>query len=280
MARRRRRVTLVELLIGLSIAGIIAAIVLPAIRNGGGATPGAGTGGGETADTDAEAAAAALAEAERRLGGAPPDGWEDGLAALVLVDVSGSMSERVRDAGGARPRKLGLAQRAAAGVINAFGTYASAHPGTPVQVGVYEFSSRDGQPAARPIVPLAPPDVSGAVSALARMKADGGTPIGDAMIDARRALDATRLRRRHLVVLTDGENTDGLAPDAVARAMDRQPDDRRAQLYLIAFDVDASVFAPVRQTGAMLLSARDGAELAATFSELLSDRILVEAPRN
>ena len=44
------------------------------------------------------------------------------------------------------------------------------------------------------------------------MTADGGTPIGDAMIAGKRALDRTGLSRRHLLVVTDGENTDGAKP--------------------------------------------------------------------
>jgi hypothetical protein len=111
------------------------------------------------------------------------------------------------------------------------------------------------------------------------MKADGGTPIGDAMVVARLALDASALRRRHLIVLTDGENTDGRAPADVVRVLERQADEARAGLYFVAFDIAASAFAPIKESGGVLLSARDGAELATTFRELLSDRILVEAPR-
>jgi hypothetical protein len=98
------------------------------------------------------------------------------------------------------------------------------------------------------------------------------------MIDARRALDATGLRRRHLLVVTDGENTDGVSPTDVARAMERQDDALRAPLYFVAFNVDAKAFAGVKQHGGLVLSAKDGAELATTLDELLSDKILVEAP--
>ena len=208
----------------------------------------------------------------------PPAGttWKDGLAAVVLVDVSGSMNDRIK---GERRRKLEAAQAAAADLVGAFAKYAAAHPGTPVLVGVHEFSDRSNQPSAREVIRLGPPDPAGAGAAIRGMKAGGGTPIGEAMVVARVALDRSGLQRRHLLVVTDGENTDGPDPALVTSILEKQPDEQRASLYFVAFDVDAEAFAPVKNAGALLLSAKSGAELAATFDELLSDRILVEAPR-
>jgi len=219
---------------------------------------------------------AALARLETRL--APPAGtvWRDGLAAVVLVDVSGSMHDRIA---GERRRKLEAAQQAATDLVGAFARYADAHKDKPVQVGVYEFSARSGEPAAREVLPIGAPNPAVASQAIAQMKARGGTPIGDAMVEARLALDRTGLSRRHLLVVTDGENTDGADPALVARAMEHQKDDVRASLYFVAFDVDAQAFAGVKDAGGLLLSAKSGSELASTIDELLSDRILVEAPR-
>ena len=72
----------------------------------------------------------------------PPAGtvWKDGLAAVVLVDVSGSMHDRIK---GERRRKIEAAQAAAIDLVGAFTRYATAHPDTPVLVGVHEFSARD-----------------------------------------------------------------------------------------------------------------------------------------
>ena len=75
----------------------------------------------------------------------------------MLVDVSGSMDDRVRDADGDRQRKIVIARRAALELVRSFETYARAHPDEPVLVGVYEFSQRDGQPAAREVIPLGRP---------------------------------------------------------------------------------------------------------------------------
>jgi Mg-chelatase subunit ChlD len=271
---RKAKVTIVELLVLGAILFIIVSIFSSAIREKNAAPPAASTSPEESAaDREARELTAALTAQLT-----PPAGttWKEGLAAVVLVDVSGSMHDRIK---GERRRKIEAAQAAAIDLVGAFARYAKAHPDTPVLVGVHEFSARSGTPAAREVIPLAAPDPLTATSAIRRMKTGGGTPIGDAMVEARIALDRSGLKRRHLLVVTDGENTDGHDPGLVASILEKQPEEAKASLYFIAFDVDAQAFAAVKRAGALLLPAKSGAELAATFDELLSDRILVEAPR-
>ena len=266
----RKRATIVEFAILAAIIFIIGSIFFSR------RTPGGGSALAPAEDT-AEAEARALIDGlQKRLAPPPDTKWRDGLAAVVLVDVSGSMHDRIAGEG---RRKLEAAQQAARDLVGAFARYAAAHKDQTVEVGVYEFSARSGEPAARPVVPIGPPNPVAAGRAIAAMKARGGTPIGDAMVDARLALDRTGLARRHLLVVTDGENTDGYDPALVARVLEQQKDEQRASLYFVAFDVDAQAFSGVKQAGSLLLSAKSGPELAATFDELLSDRILVEAPR-
>jgi hypothetical protein len=271
-----KRFTLVELLILVALGGITLSIVRPAACR-------------STPPSSASSSAPAPAPEPEPGGDAARDAiaarlkpgditWKDGVAAVVLVDVSGSMGDRVRNAQGDRERKIVIARRAALDLVRSFETYARAHPGETVLLGVYEFSARSGQPEARVVIPLGPPDSSTADARLESMKARGGTPIGEAMIEGRRALDATGLRRRHLLVVTDGENTDGVSPTEVARVMERQDDTLRAPVYFVAFDVAAEVFDGVRQHGGLVMSAKDGGELATTLDELLSDKILVEKP--
>jgi Mg-chelatase subunit ChlD len=268
---RRGSPTIVEILILVAVGGIIISIFRGAIKE---SSPPA------TADTEAGAAESEAAKAESALTArlTPPAGtvWKDGLAAIVLVDVSGSMHDRIK---GERRRKIEAAQAAVNDLIGAFAKYAAANPAQPVLLGIHEFSARNGQPAARVVLPLGKPDPATAAGAIAGIKTGGGTPIGDAMVEARLALDRSGLKRRHLLVVTDGENTDGIEPPLVARVFEQQNDELRASTYFVAFDVDAEAFAGVKAAGSLLLSAKSGAELASTFDELLSDRIFVEAPR-
>jgi Mg-chelatase subunit ChlD len=267
----RKRPTIIEVMILVAIGGIILSIIRGAVSDSTPAAP-------ATEDAAAPEDEAARAEAALAARLAPPAGttWKDGLAAVVLLDVSGSMHDRIT---GERRRKIDAARAAVNDLVGAFAKYADANPALPVLVGIHEFSARSGQPAARVVLPLGKPDTAIAAHALGLVKTGGGTPIGDAMVEARLALDRSGLSRRHLLVVTDGENTDGLEPPVVARVFERQGDDLRASTYFVAFDVDAEAFAGVKAAGSLLLSAKSGAELAATIDELLSDKILVEAPR-
>jgi len=218
----------------------------------------------------------AAQEVDAQLAPAQAVETRDGLAAAIAIDVSGSMDEEVAGENGRKEPKIAIARRAALDLVEQFAAYARAHPNEPVLLGVYEFSRRRGEADCRPVLAMGPPDRERAAAAIARLNADGGTPIGQAMITAKRALDDTGLLRRHLLVVTDGENTDGVAPDTVARAIGKRPDVERPSIYFVAFDVEASRFGRVRDAGGLILSAANATELNTTLDTLLSDKILVE----
>jgi nitric oxide reductase activation protein len=200
----------------------------------------------------------------------------EGLAAAIALDVSGSMDEKVAGLDGRKEKKIDIARRAAVDLVEQFATYARDHQDEPVLLGLYEFSRRRGQPDCRPVIQMGAPDRTRAASAIASLQADGGTPIGQAMIAAKLALDATGLSRRHLLVLTDGENTDGIAPERVAVAINKRPSMERPSIYFVAFDVEAARFKGILDTGGLVLSAANAAELNGTFDSLLRGKILVE----
>jgi Mg-chelatase subunit ChlD len=200
----------------------------------------------------------------------------EGLAAAIAIDVSGSMDEAVAGRDGRKEPKIDIARRAALDLVDQFATYAREHPDEPVLLGVYEFSRRRGEADCRTVLAMGRPDRDKAASAVARLDADGGTPIGQAMITAKRALDETGLTRRHLLVVTDGENTDGAAPDRVALAIGKRPEAERPSIYFVAFDIEASRFSGVRDAGGLVLSAANATELNTTLDMLLRGKILVE----
>ncbi len=204
----------------------------------------------------------------------PPQ--REGLAAAIAIDVSGSMDQMVRGESGQNEAKIAIARRAAQDLVDQFARYAEEHPGEPVLLGLYEFSERGGSADCRPIVPMGAPDRARASRALAAVHADGGTPIGNAMIVAKRELDATGLSRRHLLVVTDGENTSGLEPEQVTAGIARRPEAERPSIYFVAFDIEASRFSAVRDAGGLVLAAANAKELNDTLDTLLRGKILIE----
>jgi Mg-chelatase subunit ChlD len=200
----------------------------------------------------------------------------EGLAAAILIDVSGSMADDVRNESGRSEEKIEIARRAARDLVEQFARYADDHRDETVLLGLYEFSERNDQPDCRAVIPMGRPDRARVDRALASMRAQGGTPIGNAMIAAKRELDATGLARRHLLVVTDGENTDGFAPDDVTAAINRRPELERPSIYFVAFDIEERRFQRVRDAGALLLGASDARELNSTLDSLLRGQILIE----
>lgn len=201
---------------------------------------------------------------------------KEGIAAAIVIDVSGSMDEEVEGDNGREQRKIDVARRAARDLVEQFARYAEDHRDEPVLLGIYEFSERSGQDDCRPVIAMAPPDRGRAERALASLRARGGTPIGNAMIFAKRELDATGLTRRHLLLVTDGENTDGFSPDRVALALSRRPEAERPSLYFVAFDIEASRFERVKEAGALVLGAANARDLNSTLDSLLRGNILLE----
>lgn len=200
----------------------------------------------------------------------------EGLAAAIVIDVSGSMNDPVAGLDGRSEPKIEIARRAARDLVEQFARYADDHKDEPVQLGVYEFSRRRGEPDCRPIIEMGPPDRTRADAAIQRLNPEGGTPIGQAMITAKRALDDTGLSRRHLLLVTDGENTDGYAPERVAEGIAKRPAEERPSIYFVAFDVDANRFARVRDAGGLVLPASNAKELNDTLDSLLRGKILLE----
>ena len=205
-----------------------------------------------------------------------PTATKDGIAAAIVIDVSGSMRDKVAGEGGREERKIEIARRAARDLVEQFARYADEHKNETVLLGIYEFSERTGEPDTRTIIPMGPPDRARADAAVAALRADGGTPIGQAMIDAKRELDKAGLSRRHLLLVTDGENTDGFDPVKVAQVLNRRPEVERPSIYFVAFDIEASRFQGVRDAGGLVLAAANARELNSTLDTLLRGQILVE----
>ena len=203
---------------------------------------------------------------------------QDGTAAAIVIDVSGSMAEKVSDTKGQLKPKIELARNSAMNIFNLAKQFTSQNPDKLLKIGIYEFSSRERQPSCRRIVPLGPVDVESSRPRIASMYPDGGTPIGDAIITAKLDLDAISLTRLHIMVITDGENNQGYSPGDVVDVISRMPQQNRASIYFIAFDISAEKFEAVRSAGGLVLSAANEQELRQTMEYVFTGRILAEQP--
>ena len=110
------------------------------------------------------------------------------------------------------------------------------------------------------------------------MAPSGSTPIGSAMIRAKRDLDATGMSRRHILVITDGENNRGYGPGDVANAISSLPQEEQPAIYFVAFDIGAERFNAVKDAGGLVLAASSGSDLKQTLDFVLTGKILVEQP--
>ena len=209
-----------------------------------------------------------------------PDGAarREGTAVAVLVDTSGSMQEPVADVDGQRHAKIDIAKRCLLDLVGRCVGFVREHPDKPLELGIYEFSARRGTASCRRVLPLTVPDLAAARSAIQTMRPSGDTPIGDAMIVAKKDLNKASLARTHILVLTDGENNRGVPPGCVAEAIAGLPEDSRSSVYFIAFDVAASQFGAVRDAGGLVLPASSGTELAQALDYILAGKILAEQP--
>ena len=204
-----------------------------------------------------------------------PAARQPGIAIGLIVDVSGSMQQSVTGADGKPSPKIEIARRAAAALVKKAEDFQRTHPDRTLRLAIYEFSGDRGDPCRR-VVPLGAPDAAAASQALGRMSPGGGTPIGSAMAFARKDLDKAALMSGHLVVVTDGDNTEGPAPGEIMASFNRLSEQDRPSVYFVAFDVAAAAFAPVKNAGGLVLSAGDEKQLFETLDVIVGEKILIE----
>lgn len=196
---------------------------------------------------------------------------EEGLGAAVaiLIDTSGSMKER---APGDTRTKSAVAQEALESMLDATDAFVARRPDFPIKIGIYSFSS-----GVRVLRSIQPYDREAIRAALAHLpRPGGGTAIGDAMREARPDLYRAGVFRKYLLVVTDGENTNGRSPDDVARDIWRRSEGG-VQTFFVAFDTSPEKFAFLKDVGGDVMGAGTGAELRTALDGIYQGRILAEA---
>ncbi len=196
---------------------------------------------------------------------------EEGLGAAVaiLVDTSGSMKEKAP--GDSRPKYV-VAQEALEAMLDATDAFIARRPDFPVKIGVYSFSS-----GARTLSAIQPYNRDAVRNVLASLpRPGGGTAIGDAMRAARPDLYRAGVFRKYLLVVTDGENTNGRSPEDVVREIWGKSQGG-VQVYFVAFDTSPEKFAFLKDVGGDVIAAGTGPELRTALDGVYQGKILAEA---
>ena len=203
---------------------------------------------------------------------------EDGVALAIIYDTSGSMHDSVRDTTGGKSPKYVIANRALTAVAKQIQAFAAGTAGSgprKVYAGLFVFSGN----TARQAVKFGPFDAV-ALEEFARTfsSPSGNTPLGNALIVATRTVLDSPLTRKHVLIITDGENTEGPTPAAVIPRLNQQAEEKHTTLsvHFVAFDVDAKQFASVKKLGATVVGAADEKQLNSQLEYILQRKILLE----
>jgi hypothetical protein len=157
-----------------------------------------------------------------------------------------------------------------------FVTNAPAGTTRSLETSVYVFSST----GAKELVSPSPFDAATAANWSKEIpRPGGGTPLGTAAQAGARSVMNSKFNRRHVLILTDGLNTVGPAPEALLAPLMKQAekDGKTFFAHFVAFDVAAKQFDPMKKLGATVLGAANELQLNTQISFILEEKILLEA---
>ena len=201
-------------------------------------------------------------------------GLADGIAVAVALDVSPSMADAVATKDGQAEPKIAIAKRV---VVKAFQDIAEFADGvsnsTTVVAGLWAFSGNVLR-----VRPLSRPDKDSIQSEVDALHESGGTAIGEALIEAKIGLNEAGLARQYVILVTDGQSNMGPGPETVLEAYRRLPAPHQPSVYIVAFDITADLFSPLKNLGATVVEARDAKELQTAIDRIIYGDILVEKP--
>ena len=202
----------------------------------------------------------------------------DGVAVAIIYDTSGSMRDAVRDGAGKMSPKYVIANRALESIATRIQTFATnAASGEPrnIQAGLFTFDGTDAKIA----VKFGPFDARAFHDWAQNFKnPNGTTPLGKTLKAAGQTVLNSGLTRKHVLIITDGENTSGPTPAAVMPQLQRLAEEKQTGLsvHFVAFDVDAGVFSNVKKLGATVVGAADETQLNQQLEFILAKKILLE----
>jgi hypothetical protein len=204
-------------------------------------------------------------------------GPAEGVALVIVYDTSGSMLQSVPDAGGKPAPKHVVAHRALGAVVDRLQAVASGS-GTsrvPLEAGLIIFRGT-ATPFAIKFGAFDPDVFRKWLKNPA--KCEAGTPLGSAVQLAGETVLRAPAARKHVLVITDGENTQGRDPARTIPEVQKDAEFRQARVsfHFVAFDVNAKVFDVVKKLGATVVGAADEKQLNSQLEFILEKKILLE----
>jgi len=203
---------------------------------------------------------------------------DEGVALAIIYDTSGSMRESVRDSSGNSSPKYVIANRALIAIahqIEKFATNNASGPPRRIECALFTFQGEGAGTA----IPLGPFDAQRIEDwAKSFSKPGGSTPLGNALTAATQTVLSSSLNRKHVLVITDGNNTVGPTPALAMTSLKQRAEQKHAtvSVHFVAFDVDAKAFDPVKQLGATVVGAANETQLNGQLDFILQKKILLE----
>lgn len=211
-----------------------------------------------------------------------------GISVVIAMDASGSMADP--PASGGRPKYIQAAQALAevVGVLERIA--ATSPPGQVIKVGLLTFNEN-----VKPTLPLTVLEGPGLrmLKSVAgdtdRFYPGGKTALGKTIEVGAEWLAQSQTILRSLIIITDGENTEGVEPETSLAALyanrnsattaDFTVSTSSTLVSFIGFDVASDYFQNFASLGARVTAAADRTELARALSSILeADITKLEAP--
>ncbi|HZN58732.1 MAG TPA: vWA domain-containing protein [Planctomycetota bacterium] len=193
------------------------------------------------------------------------------VGVAILVDTSSSMQQQVRDSEGRKRPKEEIAREALERIIKITEEWQAAHADSQLELGIFKFASDVSV-----VFPMGPFDAEKTRANLGRLHASSGTAIGRALESAFKQLCASGCVRKHILCITDGENTSGPSPEQVAQAYFEATQGEVA-IHFVAFDTSASKFRFLERVNGSAVEAADGGQLQSQLTQIYEKQILAEA---
>lgn len=193
-------------------------------------------------------------------------------AVVILLDMSSSMSQDVKDRDGQRRPKSLIARDALERTIAYTERWKAKHPDQGLWLGLFRFSSSVEQ-----VLPTSEFNAYTANWALKNLGPPStGTAIGRALEEGFKDLYKSGCVRKHILCITDGFNSSGPPPDRIARSYYAETQGE-VEIHFVAFDVSGRQFDFLKSVNGHAVEAADGQELESKLYEIYEKRIFAEA---